>query len=209
MVEVYYYVPAECVSEIIECGMKLSKWCDKEVYINGENRKVLSALLNPKDDIEKYKSDELKCIKLEISTDYCYAADRYLYIAGGNSPELMNMYTNSIIPLKDYRFGTYRLPECLVTSTIIPGYIRVLDKRMDSPVLFDRSEDLYISNILEEYREEHEGFHDCLLYNFYSKLSETGKLDKFEDAGNRIAVFVEKDTGRNFTVRVPDMEAYG
>ena len=33
MVEVYYYVPIEELENAVECGLKLSKWYDKEVLI--------------------------------------------------------------------------------------------------------------------------------------------------------------------------------
>lgn len=208
MVEVYYYLPAERVDEIVECGLKLLDWYSKELTIEGDVRKCLSALLNPKDDIEKYRSKRFKCIKLELSYNYCFAADQSLYKAGLASPEIMELYKKSVIPLKQYMFGSYRLPECLITSTVIAGHIRVLDKRLDSPVLFDNSEDLYINNILETYKETHHDFNDCLLYNFYCRLAETGKVDKIEDADNRIAVFIEKRSGKAYTVKIPDFGLY-
>lgn len=208
LVEVYFYLPSDKAGEIVECGLKLSDWYSREVRIDGDVKKCLSALLNPKDDIEKYKSSEYKCVKLELSPNYCFAADKYLYLAGQNSPEIMEMYEKSVIPVKEYIFGSYRLPECLVTSTVIAGHISVLDKRLDSPVLFDNSEDLYINNILEAYKEEHDDFNDCLLYNFYSKLAEAGKVDKIEDVEKRIAVFIEKSSGKAVTVKIPDFGQY-
>lgn len=208
MVEVYYYLPADKADEVVECGLKLSEWYSKEVAVNGDKRKCISALLNPKDDIDKYKSSEFKCVKLELPPHYCFAADKYLYLAGQADSKAMELYLESIIPVKEYIFGAYRLPECLVTSTIIAGHISILDKRLDSPVLFDNSEDLYINNILESYRESHSDFNDCLLYNFYSKLAETGKVDKIEDINNKIAVFIEKESGKAFTVKIPDLDSY-
>ncbi|MCX7708749.1 MAG: hypothetical protein N2484_02750 [Clostridia bacterium] len=208
MVEVYFYLPVDKVGEVVECGLKLSDWYSKEIVINGDVKKCLSALLNPKDDIEKYKSNDYKCVKLELSPNYCFAADKYLYVAGQNSPKVMEMYHDSIIPVKEYIFGSYRLPECLVTSTVIAGHISVLDKRLDSPILFDNSEDLYINNILEAYKEEHDDFIDCLLYNFLAKLAETGKVDKIEDTENKIAIFIEKGSNKGFTVKIPDFGLY-
>lgn len=208
MVEVYYYLPADEVNDVIECGLKLSKWYDKEVAINGDIKKCLSALLNPKDDIVKYRSDEYRCVKLELAPHYCFAADKFLYLVGKNFPKVMDLYNKSVVPVKDYIFGSYRLPECLVTSTVIAGHISLLDKRLDSPVLFDNSEELYINNILEAYREEHADFNDCLLYNFYCKLAEIGKVDKIEDIEKKIAVFVPKGKGKAVTVKIPDMSLY-
>ncbi len=86
MVEVYYYLPSREVEEVVECGLKLSKWHDKEVVINGDSKKCISALLNPRDDIGKYRSADFKCVKFELAPQYCYAADRYLYRVGLNYP---------------------------------------------------------------------------------------------------------------------------
>lgn len=208
MVEVYYYLPVEKVNDVVECGLKLSIWYNKEIIVDGEIKRCLSALLNPKDDIEKYRSNSYKCVKLEVLPNYCYAADKYLYLASGGSDRAMRLYEKSIIPVKDYIFGSYRLPECLVTSTIIAGHISILDRRLDSPVLFDNSEDLYINNIMEDYKEQHNDFNDCLLYNFYCNLAELGKVDKIEDTGRRIAIFVEKESGRSYTVKIPDLDLY-
>lgn len=208
MVEVYYYIPVSEVNNSVECGMKLSNWFDKEVLINGERRKCISALLNPKDDIFKYKSNDLRCVKLELAPNYCFVADKHLYHAALNSVEVMDLYNNSVIQVGKYIFGSYRLPECLVTSTVIPGQVTILDKRMDSPVLFDNSEDLYINNIIETYKEKNDDFNDAMLYCFYIKLVEVGRMDRIEDSENGIAIFIDKATGKTYTIKVPDISEY-
>lgn len=114
MVEVYYYVPQDKVRDSIECGLKLSQWYEKEVQIEFENKKCLCALLNPRDDMDKYKSPDYKCLRLELYPEYCYVADKSLYELGLQHDEVMKLYMDSIIPIKDYIFGMYRLPECLL-----------------------------------------------------------------------------------------------
>jgi hypothetical protein len=64
MVEVYYYIPVEEAENAVECGLKLSRWFEKEVMLNGESKKCISTLLNPRDDLNKFKSAEMNCIKL-------------------------------------------------------------------------------------------------------------------------------------------------
>ncbi len=208
MVEVYYYVPAAEVEQAVECGMKLSRWCDREVNIGGELKKCMTALLNPKDDIEKYKSEEFRCLKFELSPSYCYVSDMYLFKAGQHFPEVMEAYIKSIIPVEQYAFGSYRLPECLVTTTVIAGQISLLDKRLDSPILFDNSEELYINNIIETYREEHKDYNDTLLYNFYCKLASLGKMKMYEDTKENLAVFCDNQCEKSFTIKIPDMQKY-
>lgn len=204
MVDVYYYVPAGNVNEAVECGLKLSVWFDKEVLIEGELKKCFSGLLNPKDDLEKYNSDKLKCVKLEVPKEYCFVGDKYLYLVGLKYPDVMDLYIKSIIPVEKYTFGSYRLPECLVTCTVIGGHISLLDKRIDLPVLFDSSEELYINNIMEILKEEHKNFYDTLLYYFYCRLAEMQKIDTIEDDERKTAVFVNRGDGRVIIVKVPD-----
>ena len=208
MVEVYYYVPADEVDNAVECGLKLSRWYDKEVVIAGDSKKCISVLLNPKDDMEKYKSETYRCVKLELAPDYCYVADKYLYQVGLEIPQVMDIYMRTIVPIKDYMFGAYRLPECLVTSTVIGDHISLLNKRLDSPVLFDNSEELYVNNIIETYKEQHEDFADSMLYYFYCSLVEKGKFEKFEDREGKISVFMDKRSGKAYTIKVPNMDKY-
>jgi len=208
MVEVYYYMPANEVDNAVECGIKLSRWYDREVMIEGDVKKCMTALLNPKDDIAKYRSGELKCLKFELSPSHCYVADGSLYRVGLKSQRVMAAYLESVIPVEKYIFGSYRVPECLITSTVIAGQASVLDKRLDSPVLFDSSEELYVNNIVEAYREKHEDFTDTLLYYFFCTLTQTKGYIRIEDSENNIAVFLDEKNGRAFTVRIPDIGRY-
>ncbi|WP_010681127.1 hypothetical protein [Acetivibrio cellulolyticus] len=203
MVEVYYYVPQDKVENAIECGLKLSEWYEKEVHMGLENRKCFSALLNPKDDMDKYKSSAYRCIKLELYPRYCFVADKYLYEIGLNHPEVMKLYVESVMPIENYTFGLYRLPECLVTSTVIPEQISLLDRRLDSPILFNSSEELYINNVIEEFKQEYDDLNDRLLYCFLKGRVTDGELDVVEEEGNSLVAFIDKKTGRAFTIKKP------
>jgi len=204
MVEVYYYIPTEEVEYVVECGLKLSRWFDREVVIDGESKKCIAALLNPKDDIEKYKSGNFTCIKLEVDAEHCFVADSYLYRMGLDNPQIMEMYTASILPVNKYIFGKFRLPECLVTYTVIAGRISVLNKKKDSPVLFDNSEELYVNNIIEINMERNQNFNEALLYCFFNKLADIDMVRKIEDLGKNVAVFIEKKSGKPYIVKIPD-----
>lgn len=208
MVEVYFYIPAQHTDHTVECGLKLSQWFDREVEIAGEIRKCMAALLNPKDDMDKYRSEDYRCLKLQLEPRYCFVADRYMYEVGMDNPEIMELYQKSVISIEDYIFGSYRLPECLVTSTVIPGYISILNKKLDSPVLFDRSEELYLNNVIEAYKEIYDDFNDTLLYFFYSRLSDIGKMKKIESKRQDVTVFLEPSSGKTMVVRNPDMEKF-
>lgn len=201
--EVYYYIDANKAEITLDCGLKLSENYSRVINIDGVEKRYISTLLNPKDDMEKYKSAEYKCLKFELPTNICIVADSYLYIIGESSQEAMRLYVESIKPVNNYAFGTFRLPECLVSSTILPEQISMLDKRLDSPVIYDNSEDLYINNIIEINKEQHDDFQGILLYCFYLKLVESNKVKMIEDKENRIAVFIDNEDGKTVTLRIP------
>ena len=205
MVEVYFYLPASHVDNAVECGIKLSDWYSKEIELDGVVRKCISALLNPRDDMEKYVSPEYRCIKMEIMTKYCYIADGVLYQAGLVNSEAMNLYNRSIVTAESYKFGHFRLPECLVTSTVIGEYVSILDKRLDSPILFNNSEELYVGNIIESFKENHVNFNDALLYTFFCRLADIGAFRMVGDETCGIAVFIDKRDNRVYTVKKPDL----
>ncbi len=203
MVEVYYYVPQDKVRDSIECGLKLSQWYEKEVQIEFENKKCLCALLNPRDDMDKYKSPDYKCLRLELYPEYCYVADKSLYELGLQHDEVMKLYMDSIIPIKDYIFGMYRLPECLVTTTVIPEQISLLDKGLGSPILFNNSEELYINNLIEDFRQKYDNLNDRLLFGFFKGRATEGEMEMIEKDGNGFVAFIDKKTDRAFTVKKP------
>lgn len=208
MVEVYFYLPAENAANAVECGLKLSEWYSREILIEDTVRKCIAALLNPRDDMKKYMSSEYKCIKMEIMPKYCFVGDSLLYLTGIENKEAMDMYLNSIVPVEKYSFGSFRLPECLITSTVIGEYISVLDKRLDSPILYNNSEELYVGNIIEDFKDKHDNFNDALLYSFFLKLSEMGNYRMIGSEGGSAAVFVNNRDGRTYTIRKPDLGSY-
>lgn len=208
MVEVYFYIPVKLVQNAVECGLKLSEWYSREIMIGGERKKCISALLNPRDNYEKYISQGYKCLKLEVQSRYCFAADSLLYEAGQAFPEVMEMYERSIIPIEKYTFGNYRQPECLITSTVIGENINVLGRAMDTPVLYSNSQELYFNNMLEGYRDEHDDFNDTLLYHFFKRLCIEGKASCVEDPATGLAVFRDGRNSRVYTLKIPDMRGY-
>lgn len=207
MSEVYYYVKSEDLSDIIDCGLKLSAFHDKEVLIDGEKKLCFSGLINPKDDLELYNSTSFTCIKVQVKPGKCFVADRFIYnTAKGQAPDL-ELYYKTILPLEDYRFGTYRLPECLITTTILAGEAAVLDKRMDSPVLYTNSEELYINNILQELREEHAEIDDVLLYSMFDKLYDKGLVEKMQRPDCESTVFLSK-SGKTYCIKKPELDRF-
>jgi len=207
MVEVYYYIPAEQLDNALGCGIKLSSNYDMEIEINGELKKCLTAYINPKDNMKKYNNPDFRCLKLSVLPKYCYVAEDFIYQMKDSFTEALENYKRTIIPIEKYIFGSYRLPVCLVTSTIIADDISVLDKRLDSPVLYNNAEELYLENLIESGREKYDGFNDAMLYCFFSRLADKGIVDCLEDYEKGMAVFLDKK-GKVYGFRTPDLDSF-
>jgi hypothetical protein len=164
-----------------------------------------SGLINPKDDLELYKSTDFSCLKLQVKSEKCFIADRFVY--ENSQGQDMELYYKTIIPLEKYMFGSYRLPECLITTTILAGEASVLNKKMDSPVLYSNSEELYINNILQELREQYAEIDDSLLYYFFNKLADLAKLNKIQNDNTGTSVFIN-EIGRTYCIKKPDLDKF-
>jgi hypothetical protein len=205
MPEVYYYVNSDKVSDILDCGLKLSAFFDKEVMIEGDVQQCFTGLINPRDDMNSYNSKSLTCIKINVKSEKCYVADRFIYDTIKEKPENLELYNKSVIPLEKYIFGTYRNPECLITSTILAGEASLVDRCMDLPVIYANSEDLYINNVLNNLREQYDKFDDYLLYSLFSKLAEMGKVDEINSSDGKKAVF-KTGSGEIYCVRKLELD---
>lgn len=143
MAIVYHYVSKEKATDYLKYGIRLSKQFDKEVVLNGYWKQCITALLNPKDNLEKFNSDNDIALKIEVSPDYCKIVE--------SSEEKENL---KAIDYENYILGTFLHPEVLITTSVLPEKISVLNKDIDVPVLYDNSEDYYyqcrIAELLEE-----------------------------------------------------------
>lgn len=159
MAIVYRYVKKELANEVLKYGIRLSKQFDKEYNLNGYLKSCICALLNPKDD-DKFYSDDYIGIKIDVSNNYCKIVDAS---CESEQPDLTD--------LDDYILGTFKTPEVLITSSILPEKISLLNKDLDFPVLYDNSRDYFyscrITEMLDEmsYKEAY-----IVLKNYYDKM---------------------------------------
>jgi len=201
--EVYFYVPAEKAGNAADCGIKLSEWYNREVYIEGSIKKCMAALLNPRDEYDKFRSDKYRCLRIDIQPKYCYVADRFLYEAGKSSQKARELYERSVTPIENYVLGEYRFPEALVTSTVLGEHVSILGKKLDTPLLYGNSQELYFSGLTTRLREENDELDDIFLYLYFKWLSDHGKAEVIEDMAGGIAVFLLKEDNKPYTFRVP------
>lgn len=207
MLDSYIFVHMDRLDEIDGCGMKLSQWADRQVFINGEERNYISSLLNPRDNIEKYKSKEYKVVRLNVDIDYCYVAEGFLLKEGFNSSESLNLYTKTIIPAKEYILGMYRQPECLVAKTILPQEMTVPGRALSFPNFYESSEELYLNKLMEGLREENPRFNDMVLYCYFESLCDKGEVIKVADENAGIVIFTFKDGRKPVVLKLFKQEA--
>lgn len=201
----YYYVPADSVCDIIDCGIKLSQWYDRELDFGEPHgrRKVLRALINPWDEPEKSRDKSYRCLRLDLDPKECRVGDADLFRMGLSEPSLMARYLRTLVPLSDYRFGTFRNPECLVFTSILPEQIEVTGKVQDTPVLFENSEALYMGNLLEKFEQQCQDSGNTLVYAYCRYLESLGNMRRIENRDLGISVFLEPETDAYIVTRTP------
>ena len=106
--------------------------------------------MNPRDDAEKMKNTNYQCVRLQLELDYCWVAGALLYKMGQEDTRTMELYYN-YCSSKDYCFGTFKNPEVLVTTSVLPEYIKITGEVLDIPLLYENSEKLYLTNLREKY----------------------------------------------------------
>jgi len=193
MLDSYIFVHKDRLEEVDGCGMKLSGWADRQVFINGEERNFISSLFNPRDNMEKYKSKDYVVVGLNVDIDYCYVAEGFLLKEGYISPDSLSLYTRSIIPAREYILGMYRQPECLISKTILPQEMTISGKALSFPNFYESSETLYLNKIIESLREENPQFNDMALYYYFNSLADKGEIDKVTDESAGTVIFSFKD----------------
>lgn len=135
MADVYYYLKKENFENTLRFGIKLSDAYFSEININGTNKKYLLALLNPKDNLDKFNSNEYACIRANLNNDYLFVSDKNLL----DTPYFEEFLT----PICDYKYGDFKNPVVVVTCSFLPDQIFKINKYIDVPVLYNSSEELY------------------------------------------------------------------
>lgn len=205
MADLYFFVPKEKIEDVVDCGLKLSEWYDRELILPGmnESKKVLKALLNPRDDTKLLKDTNYQCVRLQVELDYCWVSDSTLYQMGLEDSRTLELHSNNIVPLKDYCFGTFRNPEVLVTTSVLPEYIKVAGVALDTPLLYENSENLYLVNLREKYEELYNDSGNHLLYAFFTYLETKGKVIRHEDKEHKNVIFFYTDSSGYTVLRIP------
>lgn len=208
MAGLYFYVPRVKIKDIVDCGLKLSEWYDRDILLPGqrERTRVIRMLMNPRDDVRRMKDPNYQCLRLEVDLDYCTVGEATLYQMGLKEPFLMERYIKGLIPFKSYRFGTFRNPEVLVMTSVLPESIEVMGRAMDIPILYENSTTLYLNNIIERHEETYKDSGNHLLYAHYIRLESQGRVKRYEDKEQGYVIFFDKEGSEYIVLQIPEEE---
>ena len=135
MATIYFYVKSSKLNETLRYGIKLSQNFSHIIPIKNIEKKCMVGLLNPKDDIDKFNSDDYVCLKLNLYLEQCYIINDVSLVIPPKEYEIIN--------IKDYKYGELESPRVLFSCSILPEEITILNKTIDEPLLFDNSKDLF------------------------------------------------------------------
>ena len=148
MVTLYYYIDSSKLESVRRFGLKLSENYSYTLPVNGLQKRFFAALLNPKDDLLKYNSEQFTCLKVHIYPDLCYVVNEISLIINPKNGDY------GLIPLNDYVYGEFENPKVVFNSSILPEQIELLDDVMDEPILFESSKDLFYQSKVTELLDE-------------------------------------------------------
>ena len=199
--DVFFYVTKEEKDRVLECGLRLSEWAERKVFLSGVQHNCIRALLNPLDDPKKFHDDNYVPLKIHVNPKATLVAEGVFYDDTLFDHGVNQRYNDSVMPLEKYIFGTYRSPECLLVGTVGSKYFEVMDKLMDVPVLYDSSEALYVAAQMERGKELYSHFEERLLYRYYCTLADKGLYTKHTTIDNEYAIFESTAGNHIVTVR--------
>ena len=191
--DVYFYVGKQDKDRILECGLKLSEWASRKIFILGIRQDCICTLLNPMDDMEKFNDDNYTPIKIKVNPKATIIAEGIFYDEDIYNKDMRKLYNDSVTAFDKYVFGTYRRPECLLTGTVDNKFIDEMDVNIDVPVLYSSSEELYIEKQMELGKEFYSSFEEKLLYRYYKHLSELNLYKTYSSLESDFVIFERED----------------
>lgn len=176
MADIYCYIKNSNLESCLKYGIKLSVYYHDNVKVNSTSKQYILGYLNPKDNLEKFNSDSYTCIRATLNNDYLFITDISLMDS--------SYFEEGLIPIEEYKFGTFRNPIVLIFCSILSNQINKTNKIIDVPVLYDSSEEIYLKNSIETLSNIVTD--KILLEYLLDKLSKENKIEKIILENNNI-----------------------
>lgn len=206
MPDVYLHVPKSDIDDVTDCGMKLSEYSTSTISVNGTSYDCMCGYLHPADAKFDERDGEMVCVRAEVKEQYCYIGDADLHVIARRSGGVLEKYQQSIVPICEYKLGTYRNPECYVTCTIIGDSIYDVQNGDSAPLLYNSSEDLYYE-CLETFLKDECGIEQKdILACFFEYLRYQG-IFRVESANGNCNIFYSNKMEKCFALDKADCDA--
>lgn len=199
--DVFFYIKKQDEERVLECGLRLSEWAERKVFLSGIRHLCLRALLNPMDDAKKFADESYIPIKIRVNPKAALVAEGIFYDDSLFDHGMNERYNNSVISLEKYEFGKYRKPECLLAGTVGNRYLKKMDRRIDVPVLYTSSEEIYVQALMDNGREWFRNFEERLLYRYYSHLAGKGLYKLHTTVDSEYAIFENESSKHIVTIK--------
>ena len=108
-------------------------------------------------------------------------------------------FEKTLIPAKDYRYGMYRNPRCMIICSVFPEQIERYNLAMDEPLFYESSDSLYREMALSRVQEKDE-FKELALRSYYDREAELGRCQRYEEG--QTVMYVSKEDGKIIFVSV-------
>lgn len=206
MPDVYLYVPKEDIDDVVECGMKLSEYSTRTIMVNGTSYDCIRGYLHPCDAKLGERVGEMVCVRAEVKEQYCFVGDGDLYALTQRSRSGEEKYKKSIVPIREYKLGTYRNPECYVICTVIGDSIYDLKNGNRAPLLYNSSEELYY-DCLESFLKDRCGISQKdMLACVFAYLRYNG-IFRVENVDEKCDIFYNNKMEKYFSLERADFDA--
>ena len=192
MMQVYIHLPRHEAARAIAGGIKLSEKKERDFTYHGLQYNCFAGWLHPNDDAAHLASEDeggASCLRLNIDARYCFVEDQDL---------------GTIKPFAKYRLGEFRRPQCLVCCTVLPSRIKLQGRRLDEPLLYENSHELYIENLQAILDGQYQSFKNDQLCGFFTLLAKDGRFRRIEK--DDCVLFVSNDGSYSFAK--PDVAKY-
>lgn len=194
----YYFVPVSQADEIMECGLEISHgdyFVSKFMQNSG---RCFAARLHPADyGSEAFTSDKM-CLKIDLTQVRSFIAEEAFLETDMPEANKKQWFEASFLPTEEYRLGTYRKPLCLIANTILPQAMERYNTVMDEALLYESSQELYLSSLMDQVKEDPD-FRELALGAYLDFQAARGKMQAFVQKHS--CVYFDTQSKKSYVLR--------
>ncbi|MEZ0537241.1 hypothetical protein ACAG39_08310 [Caldicellulosiruptoraceae bacterium PP1] len=171
-------------------GIDINKCYNKVIGLAGIEIKCISGFLT--NDII---SGDFIAAKIDINKSYAANYDLWVAYTLTSNQEFNKMYIRSIVNLKKYMFGTFRIPEVLITESIPSQDLFEPMFNNSSKFIESKNDEIYINFLIEKITKD-EKIANSVVIDYFNRLCETTQdfSKKIINKGdNKLYIFIQQN----------------